>query len=307
MFQTDFEKKLVLFVSGTCAVVAALRDTEKTPTAACILCAVCVAIHVYVYFISDTFQVWDWCISGPAIYERFEFGRIFTSPFLHGDIKHIYFNMCSLLIKAVQLEVEIGFHSFIMMSIVLAFTGSFIYVILAYITGSVSCAVGYSGVLFAYKVILGYRHPKVAERAWMGSVPLPCKIKSKYIAWVELVLANFMIPNASFIGHLAGMLAGYLMVAGYLNPLMRTKEKLNLKRLQGLKLFKKFDKDDNGVMSQDELNNFYQFLNEGGYLNKVNSVEELMKQVDTDGDGLFEKHEFLAWMKKNKVNKAKRS
>lgn len=31
---------------------------------------------------------------------------------------------------------------------------------------------------------------------------------SKYAPWAELVLIHLMVPNASFVGHLAGIIAG---------------------------------------------------------------------------------------------------
>lgn len=35
-------------------------------------------------------------------------------------------------------------------------------------------------------------------------------ISSKYIAWIELFVFHILTPDASFIGHLAGILAGFL-------------------------------------------------------------------------------------------------
>lgn len=35
----------------------------------------------------------------------------------------------------------------------------------------------------------------------------------QYVAWVELVIISLVTPNASFLGHLAGILAGLLHIA----------------------------------------------------------------------------------------------
>ena len=37
-------------------------------------------------------------------------------------------------------------------------------------------------------------------------------IHTRYAAWLELVLIHFMVPNASFLGHLCGIIAGILYV-----------------------------------------------------------------------------------------------
>ena len=65
-----------------------------------------------------------------------------------------------------------------------------------------SCAVGFSGVLFALKSVLSSR----PEAAWseVHGVRLP----GKYVAWAELFLVQLLLPDASFLGHLAGILAG---------------------------------------------------------------------------------------------------
>lgn len=67
------------------------------------------------------------------------------------------------------------------------------------------CAVGFSGVLFALKVVLQRLSPSGGYVRLMGfSVPV------KYAFWAELVLIQLMVPQASFSGHLCGILAGGL-------------------------------------------------------------------------------------------------
>jgi rhomboid domain-containing protein 1 len=66
-----------------------------------------------------------------------------------------------------------------------------------------TCAVGFSGVLFGLKVILTHNSPGWGSVAGF-SVPV------KYLAWAELVFIQFITPNASFLGHACGILAGLL-------------------------------------------------------------------------------------------------
>lgn len=38
------------------------------------------------------------------------------------------------------------------------------------------------------------------------------KVHTRYAAWLELVLISVLVPNASFLGHLCGILAGVIYV-----------------------------------------------------------------------------------------------
>jgi hypothetical protein len=41
-------------------------------------------------------------------------------------------------------------------------------------------------------------------------IPIP----TKYACWAELVVAQILMPNVSFLGHLSGILAGLLFLEG---------------------------------------------------------------------------------------------
>lgn len=59
-----------------------------------------------------------------------------------------------------------------------------------------------TGVLFALKVITTAETGP--NTAYIMGLPVP----SKYAAWAELLAIHLLVPNASFMGHLAGILAG---------------------------------------------------------------------------------------------------
>ena len=69
-----------------------------------------------------------------------------------------------------------------------------------------TCTVGFSGVLFALKVILNFTVPEHMQSIY--GIP----VHSKYAAWLELVLIQMIVPNASWLGHLSGILAGLAWV-----------------------------------------------------------------------------------------------
>jgi len=61
-----------------------------------------------------------------------------------------------------------------------------------------------AGVIFALKVLTSSETPPGME--WMHFMWVP----TRYAAWAELILIHLLVPNASFMGHLAGILAGLI-------------------------------------------------------------------------------------------------
>eukprot|EP01039_Chlorochromonas_danica_P005660 gene5661-6242_t len=115
--------------------------------------------------------------------------RLLLAGFMHADDMHLYYNMLSLCWKGVQLEAG-GLHE-------MKITDD--------ISGYSTCAIGFSAVLFSLKYVLNYGSP---ERTMIAGLAVP----AKYAAWLELVLISIVTPNASFLGHLAGILAGWIYI-----------------------------------------------------------------------------------------------
>ncbi len=67
-----------------------------------------------------------------------------------------------------------------------------------------TCAIGFSGVLFALNTILPYVLVQ-PEQQFVFGFQLP----TRYVTLFELVLFSLLVPNASFLGHLAGIIVGY--------------------------------------------------------------------------------------------------
>lgn len=64
-------------------------------------------------------------------------------------------------------------------------------------------AVGFSGVLFAMKVVLNAHSD---DYTFVHGILVP----SRHAAWAELILIQLFVPGVSFLGHLGGILAGML-------------------------------------------------------------------------------------------------
>ena len=76
-----------------------------------------------------------------------------------------------------------------------------------------SCAIGFSGVLFAMKTLTTYIEPP-STTLLLGFIP----VSSKWACWAELILIQVLVPHTSFTGHLAGILVGVAYTRG---PLKR--------------------------------------------------------------------------------------
>lgn len=144
-----------------------------------------------------------------------QWSRLFWAPFLHGDEMHLYYNMGSLLWKGSRLEPQLGPIKFAALVAELLFTSGALYVAAATTMAAKSrfwtrgafnsCAVGFSGVLFGLKIILNSR-----SAGW--STVAGFRLPTKYAAWAELVAIQLISPEASFLGHLCGIVAGLLHV-----------------------------------------------------------------------------------------------
>ncbi|XP_027332869.1 rhomboid-like protein 14, mitochondrial [Abrus precatorius] len=138
--------------------------------------------------------------------------RFFLSAFYHIGEPHLVYNMLSLLWKGFNLETAMGSAQFASMVASLLALSQGITLMLskslllffdydrAYYKEYV---VGFSGVLFAMKVVLNSQSDNYT---YVHGVILP----SRYAAWAELILIQMFMPGVSFIGHLGGILAGLL-------------------------------------------------------------------------------------------------
>lgn len=168
------------------------------------------------------------CIHPYKIIRAFQYdreilwNRLFLSSIIHTNDMHLYYNMLSLAWKGINLENEVGSHTFLWMVVFSLVVSHCLLVLLSYClytycglndysSGMSTCAVGFSAVLFSLKYIWNSKASNISNV--MG-----INVPTKYAAWLELVVTSLITPNASFLGHLAGILAGVLYVHGPIFP-----------------------------------------------------------------------------------------
>lgn len=182
--------------------IGELISSERLPpvTLALIVINTLIYLELFHFKLPNLTKV---CISANSIIKDHEWLKLILSPFFHADDWHLYYNMISFSIKGRTLEKKYGSKYFLILLAVFTIMNSFLYVgieILAYhlfndFSYLKNCAVGFSGVIFALKVLTTYHLPNGTVYL-LDVIPLP----SKYAFWVELIAISLVTPNASFAG-----------------------------------------------------------------------------------------------------------
>ena len=137
------------------------------------------------------------CISAERIKYNKQLYKLLISPFFHLDDWHIYYNMASFRWKGMSFERHYG-------------SGYFLYMVdvFSVLSNAVNCglqfalteffdqalymwqsAAGFSGVIFALKVVTTYGVP-CRTVYFMGVTPVP----SRHAVWAELILISVILP-----------------------------------------------------------------------------------------------------------------
>lgn len=164
------------------------------------------------------------CLSGASVARDRDWVRLVVPALRHTHDIHLYYNMVSLAWKGMELERRLGPVKFLLTLIILTVTSSGLYVLLAMVGSQVledpslmsECAIGFSGVLFAMKVLnIHFSRAEETPTSFFGFL-----VPMKHSVWLELVIIQVMVPNSSFMGQLAGILTGMLYVESPLSSMM---------------------------------------------------------------------------------------
>ncbi|KAH6929464.1 hypothetical protein HPB50_000281 [Hyalomma asiaticum] len=179
----------------------------------------CVYLRLFSLPWSDPLEA---CIGVDVVLFKGDWQRIFYGAIEHGDSMHLYYNMTSFVWKGINIEKKVGSAQFAWILFLLTTVTGVLMVALYYLLGTYvdaifysRCSIGFSGVIFALKVLDNVLYPEQSRNLFGLHVTLP----SGLIVWLELILVQVMAGNnCSFVGHLAGVLAGFIYI-GMLTPI----------------------------------------------------------------------------------------
>jgi len=162
------------------------------------------------------------CIIPEYIIEYYQWKRLFLAAIYHANEIHVYYNNSSFLWKGRTLENLVGSWHFAWMIVIFTFLSHVLLVASSYVLAEYfdqydlmyTCTIGFSGVLFALKVVLNHLNPE-GNAMVLGMIP----VKMKHLAWAELVLIHVLVPGSSFLGHLCGIIVGTAYIYHLLDPI----------------------------------------------------------------------------------------
>lgn len=197
----------------------ALRNVPPTTLG---IIGLCVFIHAAQTVLGWNLHLFTMC-PRVVLFTR-EYYRVFTSVFFHGDLIHIGMNMLSTSAISSALEKKIGtlrllfsiWWSILLTSAVYMLIAFVAFAIFGYDAWMYQHAVGFSGIIFHLSVLESHMHP--GPRSVFGFFSVPAYV----YPWVLLLVLQLIVPNLSFLGHLAGIITGTLEYYGVLDALFVT-------------------------------------------------------------------------------------
>lgn len=200
--------------------IAELLHSDLLPIVSLIVVVINILIYLELFDLPSLSSV---CLSFNYIKYNKEWKRVILSPFFHGDDWHLYYNMLSFSVKSRSLEKKYGPYYFAILIGVFTVSTSLMYLVIEYLSFRIfrmsyaldSCVIGFSGVIFALKVLTTNELANGTLYSFDST-----QVPSKYAYWIELVIIQLITPNASFAGHLAGILVGLLYLYGPLKNLI---------------------------------------------------------------------------------------
>lgn len=161
------------------------------------------------------------CLS-PQRVVHWQVHRLLTSALWHTGVVHAALNLLTLVPLGSALERSLGSVQFAGLVVLVGGLADAVYIVAAYAAALfpawlggggllAQCAVGFSGVLFGLLVI-DNNLSGAASRSVFGLLTLPARL----FPWALLFLWQFLVPHASFLGHLSGLLVGEAYVRGHL-------------------------------------------------------------------------------------------
>ncbi|KAL5990865.1 RHOMBOID-like protein 13 [Asimina triloba] len=193
-----------------------LYEIWEKPATSCII-AICSAIWVYIQ--KKNVSYGHVGLSYEAAMEG-QHWRLITSAFSHISVLHLVFNMSALWSLGVieqlgHVGLGIGFYLHYTLVLVLLsgllVLGAYHILIQRFKIDYFRrvTAVGYSCVVFGWMTILSVKQPS-SKLDLFGFLSLPIS----FAPFESLIFTSIIVPQASFLGHLSGIIVGYAIAWG---------------------------------------------------------------------------------------------
>lgn len=160
------------------------------------------------------------CFEFLSITHKFQFYRLVLYAIFHSGILHFVFNCMTYYSTAYVVEKCIGTLNLLLFMILsMLFTTVFLFAasLLGHALnfGASGCVVGFSGVIFSLIVLEISVANQSTHTLFLGFLPIP----TRFYPWFLLVVFQIMMSNVSFLGHLSGLIFGYMFNAGVFNKI----------------------------------------------------------------------------------------
>jgi membrane associated rhomboid family serine protease len=172
----------------------------------------------------------DYALNPSNILRRGQLYRLVSGSLFHANLMHIVMNAMSSAAIGGMLEKRIGTlmmlftiaWGMLLTSSVYVLVSWLAYAVLGYEVLMLRNCVGFSGVIFQLSVLESNYGPENRTRSVFGMI----EVSSKAYPWALLLALQFIMPQASFLGHLSGILVGTMQCRGALNALFPSDARL---------------------------------------------------------------------------------
>ena len=150
-------------------------------------------------------------LSPYLIMEKGEIERLIFHNISHVNLFHLYVNMISLNYLGMYFERNLTTKKYIKLLFSLGLISSLLYCLIAlickicfdYIDFYYGYSKGFSCIIFGLSYL--YQNQTNIDRLILGfSIP------SQYVIWAQLAIIRILRPSSNLLGHLCGIIAGYL-------------------------------------------------------------------------------------------------